>query len=319
MERQIVGCERRQAADRPGYGVGDVMQLDVEEYWHAERRNCANAVRTLSVKEFEAEFETIHLAADSLRESQRYLEIRIIESAEDPRPFVRCVRHTPRLFSAVMTYNASQITARALLNAGAFLIRSQAPFRLTSGLIAPFYINCRLILGHAEARSAIADALAAEVAKWDAEMIAGGVTAGVPFATLVADRLGLPLVYVRPQPKSHGTGGQIEGGEVKGRKIVLVEDLITSATSIVHFTNALRGAGAVVEHASLVFARMTEAAQPALDQIGMTISVLCDMDTLLALAEEEGIADAAAITEVRAYLADAEGWSLAHSMPGSKD
>ena len=53
-------------------------------------------------------------------------------------------------------------------------------------------------------------------------MIAGGVTAGVPFATLVADRLDLQLVYVRPQPKSHGTGGQIEGAEVSGRKVVLV-------------------------------------------------------------------------------------------------
>ena len=211
-----------------------------------------------------------------------------------------------------MTYNASQITARALLNGGAFLIRPQTPFRLTSGLVAPFYINCRLILGHAEARSAIADALAAAVAMRGAEMIAGGVTAGVPFATLVAG-------YVRPQPKSHGTGGQIEGGEVKDRKVVLVEDLITSATSIALFTSTLRGAGATIEHASLVFARMTEAAQPALDQLDMRISVLCDMDTLLALAEEEGVADAAAIAEVRAYLADAEGWSLAHPLPEPKE
>ncbi len=211
-----------------------------------------------------------------------------------------------------MSDNASQITARALLDAGAFLIRPQAPFRLTSGLLAPFYINCRLILGHADARRQIANALAADVAKRDAEMIAGGVTAGVPFATLVADRLDLPLVYVRPQPKSHGTGGQIEGAEVSGRKVVLVEDLITSATSIVLFTNALRVAGATVAHTSLIFARMTEAAQPALDELGMSISVLCDMETLLALAEEEGVAAAAAIAEVRAYLADAEGWSAAH-------
>ena len=146
-----------------------------------------------------------------------------------------------------------------------------------------------------------------------------GVTAVVPFATLVADRLALPLVYVRPQPKSHGTGGQIEGGEVKDRKVVLVEDLITSGTSIALFTSTLRGAGATIEHASLVFARMTEAAQPALDQLDMRISVLCDMDTLLALAEEEGVADAAAIAEVRAYLADAEGWSLAHPLPEPKE
>jgi len=210
-----------------------------------------------------------------------------------------------------MSDNASHITARALLDAGAFLIRPNAPFRLTSGLLAPIYINCRLILGHARARADIADALAADVAKQGADIVAGGVTAGVPFATLVADRLVLPLTYVRPQPKSHGTGGQIEGAEVAGRKIVLVEDLITSATSIVLFTNALRAAGATVEHASVVFARMTDAAQPALDELGMSLSVLCDMETLLAMAQEEGVASVAAIAEVRAYLADAEGWSAA--------
>ena len=210
-----------------------------------------------------------------------------------------------------MSDNASHITARALLEAGAFLIRPNAPFRLTSGLLAPIYINCRLILGHARARADIADALAADVAKQGADIVAGGGTAGVPFATLVADRLVLPLTYVRPQPKSHGTGGQIEGAEVAGRKIVLVEDLITSATSIVLFTNALRAAGATVEHASVVFARMTDAAQPALDELGMSLSVLCDMETLLAMAQEEGVASVAAIAEVRAYLADAEGWSAA--------
>ena len=208
-----------------------------------------------------------------------------------------------------MSDNASHITARALLDAGAFLIRPNEPFRLTSGLLAPIYINCRLILGHARARADIADALAADVAKRGGEIVAGGVTAGVPFATMVADRLGLPLTYIRPQPKSHGTGGQIEGAEVADGKVVLVEDLITSATSIVLFTNALRAAGATVDHASVVFARMTAAAQPALDQLDLSLSVLCDMETLLEMALEEGVASAAAISEVRAYLADAEGWA----------
>jgi len=208
-----------------------------------------------------------------------------------------------------MSDNASHITARALLDAGAFLIRPNEPFRLTSGLLAPIYVNCRLILGHARARADIADALAADVAKRGGEIVAGGVTAGVPFATMVADRLGLPLTYIRPQPKSHGTGGQIEGAEVADGKVVLVEDLITSATSIVLFTNALRAAGATVDHASVVFARMTAAAQPALDQLGLSLSVLCDMETLLEMALEEGVASAAAISEVRAYLADAEGWA----------
>ncbi len=210
-----------------------------------------------------------------------------------------------------MSDNASHITARALLDAGAFLIRPNDPFRLTSGLLAPFYINCRLILGHAQARKQIADALADDVGKQGADIVAGGVTAGVPFATMVADRLGLPLCYIRPQPKSHGTGGQIEGGDVTGRKVVLVEDLITTATSIVLFTNALRLENAIIDHVSVVFARMTDAAQPALDDLNLSLNVLCDLETLLDMAQEEGAASVAEIAEVRAFLRDPETWSAA--------
>ncbi|MBT3171641.1 MAG: orotate phosphoribosyltransferase [Rhodospirillaceae bacterium] len=210
-----------------------------------------------------------------------------------------------------MSNNASHITARALLDAGAFLIRPNDPFRLTSGLLAPFYINCRLILGHEQARKQIADALADDVGKRGAEIVAGGVTAGVPFATMVANRLGLPLCYIRPQPKSHGTGGQIEGGDVAGRKVVLVEDLITTATSIVLFTNALRVANATIDHVSVVFARMTDAAQPALDDLNLSLNVLCDLETLLDMAQEEGVASVAEIAEVRAFLQDPEAWSAA--------
>jgi orotate phosphoribosyltransferase len=137
------------------------------------------------------------------------------------------------------------------------------------------------------------------------------VTAGVPFATMVADRLGLPLTYIRPQPKSHGTSGQIEGGDVTGRKVVLVEDLITTATSIVLFTNALRVANASIDHVSVVFARMTDAAQPALDGLDLSLNVLCDLETLLNMAMEEGVATEAAIAEVRAFLRDPEAWSAA--------
>lgn len=208
-----------------------------------------------------------------------------------------------------MTDNAAEITAKALLEAGAFLIRPEAPFRLTSGLLAPFYINCRLLLSHPGPRARIADALAGVVRLQEPDMVAGGVTAGVPFATMVADRLDLPLVYVRPEPKEHGTGGQIEGGDVADKCVVLVEDLITTATSIMKFTEALRGAGARLDSVAVVFSRVTEAAAPALSEAGLSLNVLCDLDTLLTMARTEGLADDAALAEVSAFLADPEGWS----------
>jgi len=207
----------------------------------------------------------------------------------------------------------AEITARALLDAGAFLVRPEQPFRLTSGLLAPFYINCRQIIFHPEARGRIADAQAVAIDKAlpgdSIEVVAGGVTAGVPFATMMADRLTLPLVYVRPEPKGHGLGAQIEGGDVAGRRVLLVEDLITTAGSILKFVGALRAAGATVEHVSVVFSRAGEAPLKALADAGLTLHALCTLDTLLAAARAAGRVDAAALADVRAFLADPEGWS----------
>ena len=211
-----------------------------------------------------------------------------------------------------MSRTAEEI-AEALLEAEALLVRPEEPFRLTSGLRAPFYINCRLILSSPSARSQAADALAATVLQPDTATIAGGVTAGVPFATLVADRLGLPMVYVRAEAKAHGTASRIEGGAVAGRRVHLIEDLISTAGSILAFTQGLREAGAEVAGVSVLFSRASEAARQALAEAGLDFTAVCDLDTLLAVALARGRIDEAALGEVRAFLADPEGWSAAHA------
>ena len=211
-----------------------------------------------------------------------------------------------------MSRTADEI-AEALLEAEALLVRPEEPFRLTSGLRAPFYINCRLILSSPSARSQAADALAATVPRPNTATIAGGVTAGVPFATLVADRLGLPMVYVRAEAKAHGTASRIEGGAVAGLRVHLIEDLISTAGSILAFTQALREAGAEVTGVSVLFSRAGASAQEALADAGLAFSAVCDLDTLLAVALARGRIDEAALGEVRAFLADPEGWSAAHA------
>ena len=208
---------------------------------------------------------------------------------------------------------AAEDIAAVLLDTGAFLIRPEAPFRLTSGLHAPFYVNCRLILSRPDARSRTAAALADTVPQPGTTVIAGGVTAGVPFATLVADRLGLPMVYVRAEAKAHGTAGRIEGGTVAGERVHLIEDLISTAGSILAFAQALREAGAEVEGVSVLFSRAGHAARQALEEAGLAIAAVCDLDTLLAVALASGRIDEGAMGEVRAFLADPEGWSARHA------
>ena len=178
---------------------------------------------------------------------------------------------------------AAEEIAAVLLETGAFLVRPEAPFRLTSGLYAPFYVNCRLILSRPEARAQ------GRRRRWRRpcrsrapRSIAGGVTAGVPFATLVADRLALPMVYVRAEAKAHGTAGRIEGGDVAGERVHLIEDLISTAGSILAFTRrrcamrARRSSGV-----SVLFSRAGASAQEALEEAGLALTAICDLDTLL--------------------------------------
>lgn len=204
----------------------------------------------------------------------------------------------------------SEKAAAALLDAGAFLVRPDEPFRLTSGLLAPFYINCRQILSHPDARSTIVEALTQTVPCPSTTMIAGGVTAGVPFATLVADRLSLPLVYVRTKAKQHGTASQIEGGEVAGETVLLVEDLITTAGSILGFVQTLRRGGAKVLFASVLFSRANKPALRSLDDAGLVLTTLCDLDTLLTVAIARRNIDEKQLTEVRTFLQDPQRWTI---------
>ena len=208
---------------------------------------------------------------------------------------------------------AAEEIAAVLLDTGAFLVRPEAPFRLTSGLHAPFYVNCRLILSRPEARAQAAAALAMTVPQPGATVVAGGVTAGVPFATLVADRLALPMVYVRTEAKAHGTAGRIEGGEVAGERVHLIEDLISTAGSVLAFAQALRDAGAEVDRVSVLFSRAGGSAQRALEEAGLALTATCDLDTLLAVALGRGRIDEKGLEEVRAFLADPEGWSARHA------
>ncbi len=211
-----------------------------------------------------------------------------------------------------MSQAAKEIAA-VLLDTGAFLVRPDAPFRLTSGLYAPFYVNCRLILSRPDPRARPAAALAPPVPQPATTVVAGGVTAGVPYATLVADRLALPMVYVRTEAKAHGTAGRIEGGDVAGERVHLIEDLISTAGSILAFAQALRDAGAEVDRVSVLFSRAGESAQQALDEAGLALTAICDLDTLLAVALGSGRIDEQGLEEVRAFLADPESWSARHA------
>jgi orotate phosphoribosyltransferase len=141
----------------------------------------------------------------------------------------------------------ARLTARMLLEIRAVHFRRDEPFRLTSGLASPVYIDCRKLISYPAVRATLMDFACAKLlrdagfARFDA--VAGGETAGIPFAAWIAERLALPMLYVRKKPKGFGRDAQIEGALTEGARVLLVEDLATDGGSKLRFAEAVRAAG----------------------------------------------------------------------------
>ncbi|MEM1101172.1 MAG: orotate phosphoribosyltransferase, partial [Pseudomonadota bacterium] len=148
-------------------------------------------------------------------------------------------------------------TARMLLEIGAVNFRPEEPYILASGKPSPSYIDCRKLISFPRIRSTLMDFLVATVmrdAGFEAfDNIAGGETAGIPFAALVAERMALPMTYVRKKPKGYGRGARIEGHMTEGERVLLVEDLTTDGGSKLSFVDAIREAGAECGHTEVIF------------------------------------------------------------------
>ena len=151
----------------------------------------------------------------------------------------------------------SELTAKMLLEINAVNFNSETPFKLTSGLISPVYIDCRKLISYPRIRSVLMEfavsSLFRDVGFEYFDSVAGGETAGIPFAAWIAEKMGLPMQYVRKKPKGFGRNAQIEGDIVPGQNTLLVEDLTTDGGSKITFCKVLRDSGAVVNHTIVLF------------------------------------------------------------------
>jgi len=207
--------------------------------------------------------------------------------------------------------------AELLLDIEAVHYWSDQPFIFTSGWASPVYIDCRKLISTPLQRREIIQLAAEEIDRHIGrdgfDLLAGGETAGIPFAALLADYFYAPLIYVRKQPKGFGRLNQIEGSLDAGKRVVLVEDLTTDAKSKINFCAALKRAGAVVDHAVVVFYYgVYPDAEANLKEAGIVLHALTDWKTTLDVAEARGYFDAAQVKVVREFLADPPTWSKAH-------
>jgi orotate phosphoribosyltransferase len=213
--------------------------------------------------------------------------------------------------------DAALATARILLEIKAVNFRPEEPYFFTSGWSSPVYIDCRRIIYFPRARARICELAVGKIGRHigleTIEVVAGGETAGIPFAAWIADRMLAPMAYVRKQPKGFGRNALIEGDVPEGKETLLVEDLTTDGHSKIQFTEALRAAGAIVNHAFVVFFYgVFPGSLETLAAMGISLHHLCTWwDVLEACKDRPYFADTA-LAEVRRFLEDPMGWSAAH-------
>jgi orotate phosphoribosyltransferase len=202
--------------------------------------------------------------------------------------------------------------AGCLLEVGAVRLQPMDPFTWASGLKAPIYCDNRQLMGFPPVRDQIVEALVARSSALDPTLIAGAATAGVPWAAMVADRLKLPLAYVRPTPKNHGMGRQVEGPLAKGHRVVLIEDLISTGMSSLKCAEALRAEGAEVSAVLALFSYGLPQAEAAFAAARIPLAVLSSFEVLSAEATARGILDLAGSEALQDWRADTVAWSRAH-------
>ncbi|MFC7703355.1 orotate phosphoribosyltransferase [Plastorhodobacter daqingensis] len=207
----------------------------------------------------------------------------------------------------------ARMTARMLLEIKAVHFNAEEPFIFASGLASPVYIDCRKLISYPRIRATLMDFLACTVmrdAGFEAfDNVAGGETAGIPFAALIAERMGLPMTYVRKKPKGYGRNARIEGAMTEGQRVLLVEDLTTDGGSKLSFVDAIRETGATCGHTAVIFYYgIFPQTIKTLGDHGVQLHHLCTWWDVLVEAKSSGAFDDRTMTEVEAFLTAPQAW-----------
>jgi orotate phosphoribosyltransferase len=211
----------------------------------------------------------------------------------------------------------AELTARMYLDTGAVRFMTDKPFIFTSGWASPVYNDSRWLISFPDVRSAImgyaVNAIDRDIGRGNIDAVAGGETAGIPFAAWVADRMHLPMQYVRKKAKGFGRNAQIEGQLIPGQRVLLVEDLATDGRSKVNFVKAIRDADGKCDHCFVIFFyNIYKEGEKILTDLGVTLHALTTWRDVLAVAKKMDKFEPKMLTEVEKFIDDPAGWSKAH-------
>lgn len=206
--------------------------------------------------------------------------------------------------------NSAGPVASSLLEIEAIKLNCRNPFTWSSGWKSPIYCDNRLSLSYPLIRTSIKDYMANAIREYfpGAEAVAGVATAGIPQGALVADSLKLPFLYVRPKPKDHGMQNLIEGKVDPGKRVVLIEDLVSTGSSSLKAAEALKDAGFIVEGMIAIFTYGFDVATRNFENAKIRLICLSDFEHLLPVAVEMNYIKPDDLEEVRRWRTNPSQW-----------
>ncbi len=211
---------------------------------------------------------------------------------------------------------AAKIIAEHLLNINAVMFLLEKPLRFKSGMVSPIYVDNRCLIYHPEAWHDVIEALSSDIEarKLSFDVIAGVETAGIPHASALAYRLNMPNIFVRKQPKTHGTKNRVEGGDVRGKQVLLIEDHISTGLSSLDSVEALRESGAIVTDCMSITSYNFIEATNAFSDAKVTPHTLQTFDIILNIAVETGRISEKQKEIIADWLNDPWPWARRHGL-----
>lgn len=207
---------------------------------------------------------------------------------------------------------AQQAIAEALLDIGGVGFCPDAPITFKSGIVSPVYCDNRTFPFWPAQWKQVIEGFAALITRQalPLDVIGGIEAAGIPHSAALGYATGQPSIFIRKQAKEHGKRNRIEGGDVAGKRVLLVEDLVTTGGSSLSGVAALRDAGATVTDCLAIISYGFSEAQAAFAEAGVTLHTLTNFEAVLNGALRRGVLDEPGAAEIRLWLGDPHGWAM---------
>ncbi len=207
--------------------------------------------------------------------------------------------------------------ARVLLEKKAVKLNAKDPFTFVSGIRSPVYCDNRQMIAYPEEREKIVDCFIDESRKHDFDIVAGTSTAGIPWASWISEKLNKPMAYIRGSRKGHGVGNQIEGANVDGKRVIVIEDLISTGGSSFCAVEAVREARGICVAVVAIFTYDFAKALNKFSEGNCKLFTITNFDTLVNVAKKNGILTDKELAIVLDWNKDPQGWGPKYGFPNT--